>query len=503
MLGSCDARVVHAVHATGSGFLLRLVAVIQPVCDVMDIFFSHADPQFGQRQELTMQQFFKYIALMFLVSLFTACGGGGGSTGTPGGSLSPSNFLVNAPASLTLALGQSASYQISGGLPPYASNATDPGVGTAVVNGSTLTVGGYAIGETSITVSPAGGGASKTISLKVIPSTKPLAVQAPSSLALVPGNKVTYLVSGGVPDYRVVSSNPNVVVVSIGTGGITVEAKTVGDASISVYDSGGSQPVTLAAVVAPTGVLFTTAPSSLILAPNTSTEFTIGGGVAPFKATSSNLKVVNPDIVDTVLTLKTPVGSAGIATVVVTDSVGKTVSLLVTVSSTVIPLALSSDAVTIPVPLPEGARIRIIGGAAPFTVVSAIPAALGAVVQSTVAGGVTTYEVVLTPKLVSDVDVTVIDSDGKSAKVKVTINAGTTGIRLAPAALDISQNTAITLGVYGAVGDVRVFSSDLTMATATVAGSIVTVNTRAVAGTVTITVVDSVNSMATSVLTIQ
>lgn len=108
-----------------------------------------------------MQQFFKYLALMLFVSLFTACGGGGGSAGTPGGSLSPSNFLVNAPASLTLAVGQSVSYQISGGLTPYAVNTANPSAASAVVKGSELMVGGYAVGETSITVSPAGGGPAK------------------------------------------------------------------------------------------------------------------------------------------------------------------------------------------------------------------------------------------------------------------------------------------------------------------------------------------------------
>ena len=450
-----------------------------------------------------MKKIFKYLFWMFLLPLLVSCGGGGGSTGTPGGSLSPNNFLVNAPASLVLAVGQSVSYQISGGLPPYASNATDPGVGTAVVSGSTVMVGGYAVGETTITVSPAGGGASKAISLKVIPSIKPLTLQAPSAIALVPGNKVSYLASGGVPPYRVVSSNPNVVVATTGTDGITLEAKLVGSASISVYDSGESEPVTRTVTVGPVGALFTTASSSMTVAPNSSRMVSIGGGVAPYQVTSSNLRVVTADVAGTVLTLRTPVGAAGEATVVVTDGDGQKVQFKVTASSESIALALSSTAINIPVALPGGARIRIIGGTPPFTVTSSIPAVLGAVVQSTVTGGVTTYEVVLTPKLVylDGLDVVVIDSVGKSVTAKITINAGTTGIRLAPAALNISQNTSITLGVYGAVGNVRVFSSNPVVANATVTAGTVTVNTFA-AGVVTITVVDSANNMATSTLTV-
>lgn len=449
-----------------------------------------------------MKRIFKYLFWMFLLPFLVSCGGGGGSTGTPGGSLSPNNFLVNAPASLTLAVGQSVSYQISGGLPPYASNATDPGVGTAVVSGSTVMVGGYAVGETTITVSPAGGGASKAISLKVIPSIKPLTLQAPSAIALVPGNKVSYLASGGVPPYRVVSSNKNVVEATPGTEGITLEAKLVGSASISVYDSGDSQPVTRTVTVGPVGALFTTASSSMTVAPNSSRMVSIGGGVAPYEVTSSNLRVVTADVAGTVLTLRTPVDAAGVATVVVTDDDGKTVSFEVTASSAT-PLTLGSDAITIPVALPEGARIRIIGGSPPFTVTSSIPAALGAVVQSTVAGGVTTYEVVLTPKLVSEVEVVVVDSTRALAKAKITVNTTTTGIRLAPAALSISKDTSIALAVLGAVGDVRVFSSDLTTATATVTGSTVTVKTLNNAADVIITVVDSANNMATSKLTVK
>ena len=451
-----------------------------------------------------MKKIFKYLFWMFLLPLLVSCGGGGGSTGTPGGSLSPNNFLVNAPASLVLAVGQSVSYQISGGLPPYASNATDPGVGTAVVSGSTVMVGGYAVGETTITVSPAGGGASKAISLKVIPSIKPLTLQAPSAIALVPGNKVSYLASGGVPPYRVVSSNPNVVVATTGTEGITLDAKFVGSASISVYDSGESEPVTRVVTVGPAGVLFTTAPDSMTVAPNSSRMVSIGGGVAPYQVTSSNLKVVTVDVAGTVLTLRTPVGAAGEATVVVTDGDGTKVEFVVTVSSGSIPLALSSTAINIPVALPGGARIRIIGGSPPFTVTPAIPAALGAVVQSTVTDGVTTYEVVLTPKLVyKGLDVVVVDSTGASVKATIEITTETTNIRLAPAALSISKDTSIALTVLGAVGDVRVFSSDLTTATATVKGGTVTVKTLNNAADVIITVVDSANNMATSKLTVK
>lgn len=550
-----------------------------------------------------MKSLFKYIFLMFLIPLFAACGGGGGSAGVPGGSLNPTAFSVNAPNTLTLAVGQSVSYQVSGGKSPYLSVTDTPSVSTAVVDGSTLTVGGFSVGEASITVTPTGGGASKVIALTVIPNTRPLQLQAPGTIDMLPGNVASYVVLGGTPPYRVVSSNANVVIATAVSGEIRLQALDAGDASIQVFDSSGdAEPITRAVKVTSTSLfttapatltmtpgvantrsftisggvapysaqssnsmvatgsvagtslsvvpvadgaasvvvmdakgaqvtiavtvasgtpsdLFTTAPSALTMSPNSTRMFTIGGGVAPYQAISSNLQVVsNADVSGAILTLTTPAGATGTATVFVTDSTGRSVSLSLSVSSAALPLSLSSDAITIPVNLPEGALIRIIGGAAPFTVTSGIPAALGAVIRPTTVAGVTTYEVVITPKLVSEVDVTVVDSAGQSAKVKITTNAGATGIRLAPSALTISErltNQSIELGVSGAIGTFRVFTSDIrrTTVSANQTAKTVTVTTSDAVNLdvptadgvalITITVVDSVNNVATSVLTVK
>lgn len=279
--------------------------------------------------------------------------------------------------------------------------------------------------------------------------------------------------------------------------------------------------MTIAVTVArgATADLFTTAPSTLTMSPNSSRAFTIGGGVAPYQAISSNLQVVTAGVAGSALTLTTPVGATGTATVFVTDSTGRSVSLSVTASAAAQPLSLSPTAITIPVDLPQGARLRIIGGAAPFTVTSGIPSALGAVVESATVGGVTTYEVALTPRLVADVDVIVVDSAGQTAKVTVTINPGTPGIRLSVNALRLSEldvNRTIVFGVYGAIGNIRVFTDDLkrTSVVATqaagAAGPTVSVTTAplladlavAVDQTITITVVDSNNNVATATITI-
>ena len=215
-----------------------------------------------------MKSLFKYIFLMFLIPLFAACGGGGGSAGVPGGSLNPTAFSVNAPNTLTLAVGQSVSYQVSGGKSPYLSVTDTPSVSTAVVDGSTLTVGGFSVGEASITVTPTGGGASKVIALTVIPNTRPLQLQAPGTIDMLPGNVASYVVLGGTPPYRVVSSNANVVIATAVSGEIRLQALDAGDASIQVFDSSGdAEPITRAVKVTSTS-LFTTAPATLTMSPS-------------------------------------------------------------------------------------------------------------------------------------------------------------------------------------------------------------------------------------------
>lgn len=622
-----------------------------------------------------------HLLFAFLTLLLAACGGGGGSAGTPGGSASPDNFLVNAPTALTLAVGQSASYSITGGKTPYLAVSTSPAVARASVDGGQLFIGGLAEGNAIVTVTPTGGGASHEITLVVVSSIRPLQLQAPDSITMMPGNVSDYVVSGGVPPYRLVTSNANVLRASmVSATSARLEAIGVGNANVQIYDATNAAPLvrgvtvvnstgtslfttapadlTMApsvtrtfsvggglppysaqssnagvttvsmtgntlsissltdgssqvaitdaagvrltfAVTVASGVpsaLFTTAPASLTMAPLASRTFTIGGGVAPYSvqssnssavstslagsavtvsavtdgdatvavtdargtrisftvtvssgtpaslytnapasltmspsatrtfavgggvapytANSSNLQVVNAGVTGSSLILTTPLGAAGNAIVSVTDATGSRVDIAVTASAAAQPLALGSDNITIPVDIP--ARVRIIGGAAPFTVTAGIPAAMNTRVVPVVSGGITNYEVEITPLLVSSVDVVVVDASGQQAKVAVTINAATPGIRMAPIALAISENftgQTFTLTVIGAAaGDYRVFSSDVRRisAVANVAAGTVTLTTGNATDLavisdelVTVTVIDASDRIATSTITVK
>ena len=438
----------------------------------------------------------------------------------------PADLFTTAPATLTMSPSVTPrQFTIGGGVAPYSVQSSNTGAVRATVAGTSLDVTAVADGSASVVVTDAKG-MRVTIAVTVTSSTPAdLFTTAPSALTMSPSVTRLFVIGGGVAPYSVQSSNSGAVTATVVAGtSLNMTSVADGAASVVVTDAKGTRVTIAVTVTSSTPAdLFTTAPSALTMSPNSTRVFAIGGGVARYQAVSSNLQVVNAGVLGTALTLTAPVGATGTATVFVTDSKGNSVSLSVTVSSAAQPLSLSPDAITIPVDLPEGARIRIIGGAAPFTVTSGIPAALGAVVvPTTTVDGVTTYEVALTPKLMADVDLVVVDSAGQTAKMRVTINAGTTGIRLSVNALRLSErdvNRTIVFGVYGAIGNIRVFTDDVkrtsvvaTQATVATAPT-VSVTTASLADLnvsalllaskdITITVVDSNNNIATAVITI-
>ena len=432
------------------------------------------------------------------------------------------SLFTTAPSALTMSPSVTRPFTIGGGVAPYSVQSSNSGAVTATVAGTNLNVTAVADGSASVVVTDAKG-TRVTIAVTVTGSTPvDLFTTAPSALTMSPSVTRSFTIGGGVSPYSVQSSNSGAVTATVAGTNLNVTSVADGAASLVVTDAKGTRVTIAVTVTGSTPAdLFTTAPSALTMSPSATRTFTIGGGVAPYQAVSSNLQVVSAGVSGAVLTLTSSVGATGTATVFVTDSRGNNVSLTVTVSSAAQPLSLSPDAITIPVDLPQGARIRIIGGAAPFTVTSGIPAALGAVVESTTVGGVTTYEVALTPKLVADVDLVVVDSAGQTAKMKVTINPGTTGIRLSVNALRLSErdvNRTIVFGVYGAIGNIRVFTDDLKRTTVVATQAVgatpptVSVTTASLltdldvptpgAKDITITVVDSNNNIATAVITI-
>jgi hypothetical protein len=273
-------------------------------------------------------------------------------------------------------------------------------------------------------------------------------------------------------------------------------------------------------VVSSTKPLTLIAPADLVMAPGSERVVTISGGAAPYKATTSNDQVVGAQVSGQSLTLKAPPTATGDAVVTVSDKNDVKVLQNVKVSFVVQPLTVQPTDLTLPVELPGGAKVKILGGLPPYRVISGLPAAVDAVVVP--ASDATGYEVEITPKLVSKFDLVIYDSANQTATVKIEVNNATTSIRVSPSAMTVAYDFAGTLdfGVFGAVGDVKAFLSSDARATATVkvdaatgkksvavdlsAGGLVIDNAGKTCalnvGSITLTVVDANSSIGTAVI---
>ncbi len=359
-----------------------------------------------------MLHYLRFWLAFCLVAFLGACGGGGGSAGTPTGSANPSNFLVNAPSEVALAIGQRVSFSIAGGLSPYNVNNSAPGVVTAAIVGSNLEITPLRSGSAVVTVSPSGGGATYAITFTVSNTLTPLQVQAPDTVTLRVGGSGSYTLTGGVPPYRAVSSAPSVASVSvIGDTLQVVAGGNAGTATVEIYDSTSSSPVQRTFSVVLTSAFFTNAPSSIAMGASTSRNFTVSGGVAPYFVSSSNSSIADASLSGG--NLSVVAGAAnGSTNVVLRDSGGSTITLAVTVGTNATLFSNAPDSLTL-----QGGSSRtftIGGGTAPYFAASGN--------TNIVTAAVSGSSVVLTGVNKGSTTVRLTDSAGASVNVDVTVD---------------------------------------------------------------------------------
>lgn len=328
----------------------------------------------------------------------------------------------------------------------------------------------------------------------------PLKLAAPSSVTIAPGAAAVYGISGGQTPYTTASDNPNIVKAAVDqNSGLTVGGVLEGVAKVQVYDAKlNSVEITVNVSAGPAVGLFTTAPSPLNMAPSTKQSFSIGGGKAPYIVFSDKVSVATAIVNGTALEITAI--AVGTANVKITDALGAPVNVAVTVASTAGVLAVTPD--TASAYVNTVVEVAITGGIPPYRVAGGILSAA----QTSINGSTLT----ITPLLVSSgLDISILDSQNQTAKFTLTVIAGQPTIRLSPNALTVSerQTQSIALTVFGATGEVKAFSSDLTLFTTAVNGNAITVNQIArCVGTdtsVTITVVDASRALATSVITVK
>lgn len=340
-------------------------------------------------------------------------------------------------------------YKVGGGIPPYDVRASNPGVLSAVLNGSELSLRGLSVGSSALIVTDAAGTSASLAAVSVNrPTSTPLAA-IPSTATGQVGDSLTFTITGGNPDatglYSIRSNNPSVVTVPA-AGGTSFTARLVspGSTVVTIVDSFGQvQNVAVTAQQPSVTALFTTAPPTVVFTNGVSQQFAVGGGTGGYRFQSSNLAVATVPLSGSMLTV-TPV-EVGAATITVSDSAGSQRSFSVTVQPS-LPLSTAAPATGVTLaPSTAATPYTIIGGRTPYEVSSSNPAVVSASIP--IASPNTLN---ITPAAAGSAAVTVTDAAGARTVVNVTVSpAGTSALTVTPGAAAGTVGDVLTFTVSG------------------------------------------------------
>ena len=274
---------------------------------------------------------------------------------------------------------------------------------------------------------------------------------------------------------------------------------------ITVRDADDKQITFYVRTDAPEPVdLYTTAPESLTVGVGAAAArvFDIGGGNAPYRVTGADSNVALVEMVGAKQWRVTGV-AIGETTVTIRDAAGRSKGIALKVGAP--ELRMSPEKLTMPVGIKGIAKIS--GGQPPYRIAGGIPAAIEVSIQGD--------ELSITGNLASKLDVTVADATGQTVKVEVEINTATTSIRFSPSQVVVSENDPqpIDFQIFGATGNVCVFTSDPTLLRPETVGCTSNRTVRLINGSrgnrcvdgnadVTVTVVDASSATGTAKVTI-
>ena len=191
---------------------------------------------------------------------------------------------------------------------------------------------------------------------------------APANLTIGVGAAESFTVGGGAAPYTVNSTNTSIVVVALKDKILTIGGLKVGTAVVTLRDNTGST-VSISVTVTPSETFFTTAPGQLNVALNTTLSYTVGGGVPPYTATSSNVSIARAQVSGNTLSI-TGV-AVGTATIILRDSAGFAFSIGVTVDTGRPLFTTAPSSLTVGFGAANARSFTIGGGAGPYTVSSA------------------------------------------------------------------------------------------------------------------------------------
>lgn len=392
-------------------------------------------------------------------------------------------LFSNAASTVNIGVGAAASYTVGGGRGPYTASSSNIAVATVTLIDNKLTITGLSVGTANVTIRDATTG-SVSISV-IVGSSAALFTSAPSTLTVGVGtSSPTFTIGGGSQVYTVTSGNPQIAGVGINGNKFTINGIAAGRTSVIVKDTLGAT-VTIDVTIGSGAPFYTTAPSDITLTVAGSGTYVLGGGTAPYTATSSNTSVVTASASGNNLTL-TGVGS-GKAVVVLRDAAGATININVTLGSGGVNALFTTAPSAITVAVGANPAYQIGGGTAPYSVASSNTA----IVTATLSGPNFTITGVAT----GSANVVVKDAAGGSVTIAVSVGSGATVALFtsAPASISLAPASSPTYTVGGGTAPYFATSSDTRVATAAIAGNTLTI-TSVVAGTSTVRVVDSVGA---------
>ncbi|AGX87575.1 pilus assembly protein N-terminal domain-containing protein [Candidatus Symbiobacter mobilis] len=391
-------------------------------------------------------------------------------------------LFVDAPTNIIVGVGADYPVTISGGVGPYTALGSDATVATttAVDANGLFTIHGVGAGTAAITVKDA---TSATLTVSVtVPAPTALYSDAPATLQILQGATNYYTIYGGTKPYTV-NGNSVVAKATLIDDTLSLSGLVPGHQTVAISDAKGAV-ITIDVTV--NQGMYTDAPANLSLASGTGNTFAVFGGI-PLSGANKYTVNVGDTRIATAFVTGTTLAVTGVApgstTVVLSDSVGATVAVNVTITA---PGALSSTAPSsLTLTTGTGNNYVVSGGVAPYTVTSANEA----LVEATVAGAVLRIDAVAgTAGGVSNVIVR--DNQGATYTIAVTAQPATL-MTTAPSPLAIAAGVgARTFAVFGGTGDYTVESTYPDIVSATLAGDVLEI-TGSIPGTGAVLVRDS------------
>ncbi|BBB58784.1 hypothetical protein UNDKW_0511 [Undibacterium sp. KW1] len=402
-------------------------------------------------------------------------------------------LFSTAGTDINVGVNAAVTYTVGGGNGPYSVGSSNTAVATANISGNKLTVTGTGVGTANIVLRDATSG---NVTIKVtVGSTADLFTSAPAVLTVGIGtSSPTFTIGGGSQVYTVTSGNTQIAGVGINGNKFTISGVSAGKTSVIVKDSLGHN-VIIDVTIGSGADFYTTAPGDITLTANGTGTYVMGGGSAPYTATSSNTSVVTASASGNNLTL-TGVGS-GKAVVILRDAAGKTISINVTLGSGNANAIFTTAPGAVTIAVGSSPAYQIGGGSAPYSISSSNTAIATATLNGT--------NFTITGVATGSANIIVKDSAGNPVTIVVSVGTGATValFSTAPAAISLAPGAAPVYVIGGGTAPYFATSSDVRVATAVVTGGTVTI-TAVAAGSATVRLVDSVGapiSVAVTVVT--